>query len=100
MGTLKPSLKIKIDGDLLKQIRSLSAEDRRILGKTIDDALVSWGHPHIHSGIGLRKLRGNFFECRSGLQTRLLFEPLNDSFLYFHLMGSHDDIRRFLKRHG
>jgi hypothetical protein len=100
MGTSKPSLKIEIDGDLLKQIRSLSTEDRRILGKTIDDVLVAWGHPHTHSGIGLRKLRGNFFECRSGLRTRLLLEPLKDHSLYFHLMGSHDDIHRFLKRHG
>jgi len=85
---------------LLKQIRSFTTEDRRILGRTIDDVLAAWGKPHVHSGIGLRKLRGNFYECRSGLQTRLLFEPLNDGSLYFHLMGSHDEIRRFLKTHG
>jgi hypothetical protein len=97
MGTSKPSLKIKIDGDLLKQIRSFSADDRRILGRTIDDVLAARGNPHVHSGIGLRKLRGNFFECRSGLRTRLLFEPLNDGSLYFHLLGSHDEIRHFLK---
>jgi len=97
MGTLKPSLRIELDGDLLKQIHALSPEERRILGKTIDAVLGAWGRPHVHSGIGIRKLRGNFFECRSGLKTRLLFEPMKESFLYFHLLGSHDEIRHFLK---
>ena len=32
-----------------------------------------FGHPHAHTGISIRRLRKNVFECRAGLKLRLLF---------------------------
>jgi hypothetical protein len=32
-----------------------------------------FGRPHAHSGISIRRLRKNVFECRAGLKLRLLF---------------------------
>jgi hypothetical protein len=59
-------------------------------------AAQSWGFPHKHAGIGLRHLRRNLYECRSGLKTRLLFLLLPGT-LYFLKEGSHDDVRMFLR---
>ncbi len=56
------------------------------------------GKPHEHAGIGLRKLGASFFEGRSGLRLRLIFEVLPGGILYFHLLGDHEEVRRFLKR--
>ena len=55
-----------------------------------------FGHPHAHSGISIRRLRKNIFECRAGLKLRLLFRQ-NAGALEFFLVGSHDEIRRFIQ---
>jgi hypothetical protein len=81
---------------LLKELRAKSKAERNTVGKAIDSACDAWGNPHLHAGIGIRKLVENFYECRSGLKTRLVFERLEEGELYFHLMGSHDEIRRFI----
>ena len=52
----------------------------------------------IHKGIGLKRLRGNFWEARKGLKTRILF-CWDGELVEFVLAGNHDDVRRFLKVH-
>jgi hypothetical protein len=56
----------------------------------------------LHSGIDLRDLspkgsRVHVYECRVGLALRLIFTRENPLLLYFHMIGTHDDVRRFLK---
>jgi len=50
----------------------------------------------IHKGVGLKRLRGNFWELRKGLKVRILFRWTGD-LVEFILAGHHDDIKRFLK---
>lgn len=50
----------------------------------------------LHKGIGLKRLRGNFWEVRKGLKTRILFRWDGD-LVEFILVGNHDDVQRFLK---
>jgi hypothetical protein len=59
---------------------------------------LTLGKPHEHAGVGLRKLSGAYFEGRAGLRLRLIFEVLKGGALYFHLLGDHEEVRRFLKR--
>lgn len=47
-------------------------------------------------GIGLRHLRGNFWEVRKGLKARILFR-LEGNLIEFILAGDHNGIRRYLK---
>jgi hypothetical protein len=100
MATLKQPLKIELGTIFQKSVRGKNVADRKIIGEAINAAREAWGHPHLHAGTGIRRLRGNFFECRSGLKTRLVFQWLEEGTLYFHLEANHDEIRRFLKRHG
>ena len=58
-------------------------------------ALVSFGQPHLHAGIGLRRIPP-FMECRCGLDLRLVFQREGDA-LVFHLCGTHDQVKAFLK---
>lgn len=51
---------------------------------------------HVHEGLGLKRLRGNFWEVRKGLKSRILFRWEGD-LVEFVLAGNHDDIKRFLK---
>lgn len=56
-----------------------------------------FGKPHLHAGISIRRLRKNVFECRAGLKIRLLFRADADA-LEFFFVGSHDDVRRLIRR--
>ena len=51
-----------------------------------------------HKGIGLKRLKRNFWEARKGLKTRILFR-WDGELVEFVLAGNHDDVRRFLKTH-
>jgi hypothetical protein len=55
-----------------------------------------FGHPHTHSGISIRQLRKNIFECRAGLKLRLLFRESAGT-LEFFFVGNHDEVHRLLQ---
>ena len=55
-----------------------------------------FGKPHVHSGLGIRKLVGNHFECRAGLQWRLVVRHAPDRYVAWFI-GSHDEIRRLMR---
>ena len=76
----------------------MSATDRKALGERIAEAQRLMGQPHLHRGIGLRKLRDEWYEIRLGLKLRLVFENTAHA-LSFEYLGDHDDVKNFLKRH-
>lgn len=49
------------------------------------------------SGLGLKKLAKTYWEIRTTLADRIVFEWLEDQ-VAFRLVGSHDDVRRFLRQ--
>jgi mRNA-degrading endonuclease YafQ of YafQ-DinJ toxin-antitoxin module len=87
---------VRIDGRLLKRIRSKPKPERLVIGKAIAEAQRSFGKPHQHRGIGLRKLIVDYYEIRVGLDQRLIFRATPD-LLSFEFLGSHDEVRKFLK---
>lgn len=50
----------------------------------------------IHKGFGLKRLKGDYWEIRKGLKTRILFRWERD-LVEFILAGDHNDIKRYLK---
>lgn len=48
-------------------------------------------------GLGLKQLRGNFWELRAGLKDRIIFQLELDK-VSFLTIGNHDEIRRYLKQ--
>jgi mRNA-degrading endonuclease YafQ of YafQ-DinJ toxin-antitoxin module len=87
-----------IDPDLLDHLRQLPKEKRSIVGTVIESVRQAWGAPHAHSGIGIRNLGSGIYECRIGLNQRLVFQSLENG-LYFHFLGTHDEVKRFLRSH-
>jgi hypothetical protein len=47
-------------------------------------------------GLGLRRLRGDFWEVRAGLSDRIMFRLIGD-LVEFVVVGNHDEIRRALR---
>jgi mRNA-degrading endonuclease YafQ of YafQ-DinJ toxin-antitoxin module len=47
-------------------------------------------------GLGLKHLRDDFWEVRVNIKGRIIF-ALNEETVSFLIVGSHDEIKRFLK---
>ena len=88
---------VNICEDLRDNLRRLSKEKRQEIGAMLDKVASSFGKPHLHAGTGIRKLADGVYESRLGLSERFIF-TLTDGVLFFHMMGNHDEVRRFLKR--
>jgi hypothetical protein len=58
-------------------------------------AAGAFGRPQLHSGVGIRRLGRNLFECRVGTGLRLLFRREADS-LIFVFAGNRDEVRGWL----
>lgn len=84
---------------MIKELRDLNPAERTAVGEALNSVLAAWGEPHRHRGSGLRKLGSGIFECRCGLQLRLLFTAdATRRELDFFAMGNHDEIQRILRR--
>jgi len=89
-------LQIELLKSFRAQVRQLPKARRREIARAIDAMQEVFGKPHVHSGLGIRRLHRNYFECRAGLDIRLAFRTERGC-LTFVAAGNHDDIRRFIK---
>jgi hypothetical protein len=76
-------------------LKSIPATRRAEILATMKAAGVAYGQPHLHAGLGLRRIPP-FMECRCGLELRLVFQREGPA-LVFHLCGTHGEIASFLK---
>ncbi len=89
-------MRIEIDPGLLDQLYELDKRDRKELGDLIQEVRRSFGQPHLHAGTGIRDLLPGVYECRRNLHQRLVFTA-HKGYLYFHLLGNHGEVKRFLR---
>ncbi len=69
---------------------------RREVEAVLQQLPAVFGRPHQHSGLGIRRLKGSYFECRVGRDLRIVFK-LDGAVLVMTRIGNHEDIRSFLK---
>ena len=94
-------MKARVTEELLEQIRGRTKAERQEIGAAINQVLASWGRPHLHSGIGIRRLTKSIFECRIGLDDRLAFVFIaTPPELVFFFLGNHDAIQKLLRASG
>lgn len=89
---------LALDPDVLKSLGRLAKHERAECLQALCDLCESFGRPHVHGGVGIRKLGKHLFECRGNLQLRFIFQDRPDS-LYIRLLGNHAEVQQFL-RHG
>jgi hypothetical protein len=90
-------LRIELAPELKATIRSLPKRQRQQIGEVITAVRDGFGAPHLHSGLGIRRLRDSLFECRVGLKLRLLFDA-EPGVLSFTDLVTHDEVRKIIKR--
>jgi hypothetical protein len=80
-----------------RQCRAADRGDQTALLKLIFDLESALPSPQEHRGLGLRKLHpAGIWEVRLGLNIRVLFRLLPDEAIFL-FMGTHDEVKRFLK---
>jgi hypothetical protein len=87
---------LSIDSKVLSRLRELPKDEKAECLSALCDLLESFGRPHAHSGLGIRKLGKKLFECRGTLALRFVFQDRqNDLFVSF--LGNHDEVKSLLK---
>ena len=89
-----------ISVDLTKRFKKIVREARREaeVSTTIKLVIAGFGKPHVHSGISIRKLGRNIYECRTDLDWRLVFHA-GKGILTFDFAGDHRDVQNYLRAH-
>jgi mRNA-degrading endonuclease YafQ of YafQ-DinJ toxin-antitoxin module len=90
-------MKLVLTERFQRDVRTLGEDQRAAVFEAILALPRAVGEPHLHAGLGMRKLhRTGIWEVRVGLGLRLVF-GLQPDLLTLARAGSHDDIRRYLR---
>ncbi len=83
----------------LKTFKHLEHNRQQAAVRAIESLMSCVAETRIaYAGLGLKKIGKNYWEIRSRLADRIIFEWAEDQAI-FRLIGSHDEVRRFLKTH-
>jgi mRNA-degrading endonuclease YafQ of YafQ-DinJ toxin-antitoxin module len=89
-------MRIETAKSFVRSLRRRTDEELKSVASAMQSAAATFGRPHLHSGIDIRRLGRNLFECRVGIDLRLVFKREQDA-LVFVLAGNHDEVQAFLK---
>lgn len=87
---------LTIDPAVIRWLRELPKTEKVECLLALSELTEIFGQPHIHSGLGIRKLGNKLFECRGGLGLRFIFQARSAD-LYVSCLGNHDEIKALLK---
>lgn len=90
-------MKLETAKSFQRSLSHRSDKELQQVAAAMQEAAASFGQPHVHSGVDIRRLGKNLFECRVGLNLRLLFKagPGNLTFVF---SGNHNDIQTYLRK--
>mgnify|MGYP001162058478 CR=1 FL=1 len=90
-------MRIALGERFQRDVRDLDPQQRAAVFEVLLALPTALGAPHTHAGLGIRKLhRSGIWETRVGLGLRLVF-ALEPNLLSLVRVGTHDEIRRFLR---
>lgn len=89
-------MRIDLHPRLLKRVGKLSAAERAQVSESLRALADGFGSPHVHAGLGIRRLRKDLFECRAGLHWRVVFFAEKGVLTAYDVM-THDDIKAWLR---
>ena len=80
-----------------RSLKGFDENQKQRIQKALQLGIAFFETSSLPSGLGLKPLQKGIWEIRAGLADRILFRK-NKNGIEFLLAGSHDDIKRFLKR--
>ena len=90
-------MKIVLAERFQRDVRTLPEDRLSPVFQAILSLPKAMGEPHIHSGLGIRKIhRSGIWEARVGLGLRLVF-AVEDQVITLVRVGTHEDLQRYLR---
>lgn len=87
---------LSIDPGVFRRLRELPKNEKVECLLALCELIESFGRPHVHSGLGIRKLGNRLFECRGSISLRFIFQD-RPADLFVSFVGNHDEIKALLK---
>jgi hypothetical protein len=81
---------------VLRRLRELPKGEKVECLLALCELAERFGQPHAHSGIGIRKLGAQLFECRGSLALRFIFQD-RPTDLFVAFLGNHEEVKELLK---
>ena len=81
-----------------KEFKKLTSTDQEKVREALKKLLHTLKSGHLPVGLGFKKINGDKYEIRADLKLRIAMKS-EDNTLTCHLIGSHDDIKRYLKEY-
>ena len=88
---------LAIDPAVIARLRELPKGERVECLLALCGLVDAFGRPHVHSGLGIRKLGNKLFEFRGNRDLRFIFQDRGAE-LFISFLGNHDEIRTLLRR--
>jgi len=89
-------IRVLLGPRLVRAARRLGSTERAEVEEALLSVARNFGNPHAHGGLGLRKLGPALWECRVGLELRIVLLHDADRLRTYDLM-THDEVRKWLK---
>lgn len=89
---------LSIDPAVLRRLQNLPKKERGECLLALSELPETFGHPHMHSGLGIRKLGNTIFGCRGNASLRFIFQD-RPSELFVSFLGNHDEVKALLHTH-
>lgn len=80
-----------------RDFKNLPADRQKRVEEALERLASALEESKVTPGLGLKQLRHGFWEIRAGLSDRIIFRK-NGDLIEFTLCGSHEDVKRFLKK--
>lgn len=68
-----------ITAGVQRRLADLLPEEKRQCAVALLELCEAFGRPHVHSGLGVRKLLPGVFECRATISLRFVFRDTQDA---------------------
>jgi hypothetical protein len=87
---------LAVTPDVLERLRGLAKGDRTECLLALCELAEAFGRPHVHAGLGIRRLGDRLFECRGTLALRFLFQD-RPAELFVSFFGNCDEVKALLR---
>jgi hypothetical protein len=87
-------ISVELSTRFKKIVREAGREEE--VSAALKQVIDGFGNPHAHSGLAIRKLGKQLYECRTGRAWRLVFEA-QKGVLMFDFAGDHKEVQSYLR---
>ena len=97
-GTEPPlAFAVEVGAGWERWARHRSGAELEEIQRRLRQLLEDFGKPHLHAGLGLRRLTPRLFEFRISTGTRVVFAYIKPRTFRLAMTGSHDEVRAWLR---